>query len=65
MHDGRFATLKTVVEFYNEMPPETGPGDRELFLVPLNLSAQQVDDIVNFLHTLTESPTSNANKLRP
>lgn len=61
MHDGRFATLKSVVEFYNEMPPQIGPGDRELFLVPLNLSPQGVDDIVNFLHTLSESTRLDSN----
>ena len=31
MHDGRFATLREVIGFYNEMPPQIGPGDRELF----------------------------------
>lgn len=53
MHDGRFGTLREVVQFYNEMPPEIGPGDRELFLVPLGLNEQDIDDLVRFLESLT------------
>ena len=54
MHDGRFATLHAVVEFYNEMPPEVAVGDREFFLVPLGLAESEIDDLVAFLHTLTD-----------
>ena len=57
MHDGRFATLHDVVTFYNDMPPAPDLADREFFLVPLGLDDQGIDDIVAFLHSLTDSPT--------
>ena len=53
MHDGRFATLREVVQFYNDMPAQVGPGDRELFLIPLGLDEQAIDDLVSFLESLT------------
>lgn len=49
MHDGRFATLDAVLEFYNQ--PKTGAlGETELD--PLNLSEQDQADIKAFLATL-------------
>ena len=49
MHDGRFATLDEVLEFYNQ--PKTGAlGETELD--PLNLSKQDQADIKAFLATL-------------
>lgn len=49
MHDGRFATLDEVLEFYNQ--PKTGAlGETELD--PLNLSEQDQADIKAFLATL-------------
>ena len=56
MHDGRFATLRDVVEHYN-----TG-GHLSATLDPLmkfpneglGLSEQDIDDLVNFLETLTD-----------
>ncbi|MEO7676601.1 MAG: cytochrome c peroxidase [Verrucomicrobiota bacterium] len=59
MHDGRFATLEEVVDFYNAgvvnnpnlSPPLRGPGGQPL---RLNLSATQKAALVAFLKTLTD-----------
>ncbi len=52
MHDGRIATLREVVEFYNrggDGHPQSDP-----LIKPLGLSEQDIDDIVNFLKALTD-----------
>lgn len=52
MHDGSLETLRDVVEFYNRggIPnPNLAPGIR-----PLLLSDQEINDIVNFLGSLTD-----------
>jgi cytochrome c peroxidase len=56
MHDGRFSTLEEVVQFYS-----SGVQDGQ-FLDPrlkdpvqLNLTQEQIDDIVAFLNTLTDN----------
>ena len=59
MHDGRFATLEEVVEFYNAgvvnhpnlSPPLRGPGGLPL---RLNLTVTQKAALVAFLRTLTD-----------
>ena len=59
MHDGRFATLEEVVEFYNSgvvnhtnlSPPLRGPGGQPR---RLNLTAAQKAALVAFLKTLTD-----------
>ncbi|SEB36902.1 cytochrome c peroxidase [Tenacibaculum sp. MAR_2009_124] len=59
MHDGRFATLKEVVEFYNSgiqkhtnlRPPLLGSDDNP---IRLNLNQAQKDALVAFLETLTD-----------
>lgn len=59
MHDGRFATLEEVVEFYNSgvvdnpnlSPPLRGPGGG---VRRLNLTPQQKAALVAFLKTLTD-----------
>ena len=53
MHDGSIATLRGVVEFYNELPGKPLIGHRELTLVPLHLSGGESDDLVAFLGSLT------------
>jgi cytochrome c peroxidase len=54
MHDGSEATLKDVVEFYNR------GGDvaenRSAFITPLNLSEQEVLELVEFLKALDGEP---------
>jgi cytochrome c peroxidase len=51
MHDGSLATLRDVIEFYNE-------GGRpnlnlDAAIVPLSLTDEEIDDLVAFLHALT------------
>lgn len=65
MHDGSHRTLREVVEFYNTtIPPfedqEQGPNPFQSGGIrPLDLSEEQIDDLVAFLETLT-SPEFNA-----
>jgi cytochrome c peroxidase len=53
MHDGRFATLREVVEFYSLLPGRVEVGHREDFMVPLLLDAQEIDALVAFLESLS------------
>lgn len=56
MHDGAFSTLREVVQFYNQ-----GGVPNELLsplIGPLNLSEQEIDQMVAFMHTLTGSNIS-------
>ena len=53
MHDGSISTLKGVVEFYNK-----GGIKNEVLsplIFPLNLSEKEVNQVVEFLKTLTGS----------
>ncbi len=49
MHDGRFETLKEIVQFYND-PPDPNITPHEL--PPLNLTNTEVDHLVEFLKIL-------------
>jgi len=55
MHDGRFATLREVIEFYDHgivaHPNLTAP----LTATPMNLTQDQKDSLEAFLNTLTDS----------
>jgi cytochrome c peroxidase len=55
MHDGRFATLREVIEFYDHgivaHPNLTAP----LTATPMNLTKDQKDSLEAFLNTLTDS----------
>ena len=51
MHDGRFATLRDVVEFYNQGGIKNP--HRDPLVLVLNLSEQEKSDIVEFLSTLS------------
>jgi cytochrome c peroxidase len=56
MHNGMFKTLEEVVEFYND-PEKIIPGSLNrdpLLSEPLNLTAQEQADIVEFLKSLTD-----------
>jgi len=60
MHDGRFTTLRQVVEFYDhgvQNSPELDPRLRKDQALPrqLNLSVHQMDALVAFLDALTDS----------
>ncbi|MEO5915055.1 MAG: cytochrome c peroxidase [Luteolibacter sp.] len=79
MHDGRFATLEQVVEFYNSgvvahpnlsVPlragPPPGPGQPPPPAVPLrlNLTAGQKAALVDFLKTLTDTAVTTDPKFQ-
>ena len=49
MHDGRFATLREVLEFYSEPPPTT-VGEREI--EAKNFTDQEIEDLLAFFETL-------------
>ena len=57
MHDGRFSTLDEVLQFYNngvEQSSTLAPQLQGAAQNGLGLSAQDRQDIVNFLNTLTD-----------
>ena len=65
MHNGVYATLEEVMDFYNrgggagigiEEPYQTLPPD------PLNLNEQEVQDVIAFLHALTDASFIQADK---
>ncbi len=65
MHDGRFGTLREVVHFYSELGETPLAGHREDVLIPLDLSPQDIDDLVAFLESLTDEQTVDARYLVP
>jgi cytochrome c peroxidase len=61
MHDGSLATLTDVVEFYRSGGVGAGyAGVRDPRIVPLDLSDDDVRDLVAFLETLTGTPVDPA-----
>lgn len=50
MHDGRFATLGQVVDFYDQGGIKNPHQDQ--LIIPLNLTDQEKHDLVEFLHSL-------------
>lgn len=62
MHDGRFADLSAVLAHYNAAPPAF-PGHSDL--LPLDLSAEQMEALEAFLHTLDGPLTAPAELLEP
>ncbi len=56
MHDGRFATLAAVIDFYSELDQVPALGHREESLVKLHFSAEEKKDILAFLASLTGKP---------
>ncbi len=59
MHDGRFATLREVLDYYSELPGRPAYGHREETLVPLRFTEKEKDDLVAFLRSLTGAPTES------
>ena len=55
MHDGRFQTLEEVIEFYNESPNHSNAANVDANIRPLGLTDSEKEDLVNFLHTLTDT----------
>jgi len=57
MHEGQFATLQEVLHYYSTLDEALPPDhDQEQILFPLNLSEEDVADLVEFLKTLTGRP---------
>jgi cytochrome c peroxidase len=57
MHDGRFKTLEEVVSFYSngvKNHPNLHPAMRHNGSIHLNLTNDQKNDLIAFLHTLTD-----------
>lgn len=63
MHNGMFASLEEVIEFYsNPYDFVTTPINMDTLMVePLNLTAQQKKDLVNFLNSLTDKEIPHMN----
>lgn len=62
MHDGRFTTLREVVEFYNSEVQDNPALDESLRNpVQLDLTSQQIDQLVAFLNTLTDNTFLTSN----
>jgi cytochrome c peroxidase len=56
MHDGRFSTLKQVIEFYSSQVQDNPSLDESLRNpLQLNFTPQQIDQLVAFLNTLTDN----------
>ncbi|MFK7810533.1 MAG: cytochrome-c peroxidase [Saprospiraceae bacterium] len=57
MHDGRFQTLEEVVEFYSDPYKFVrGPVNMDpLVVAPFHFTEQEKKDLVNFLHSLTDT----------
>ncbi len=60
MHDGRFATLRDVINFYNDANGVPARGHHEEVVVPLNLSDEQKSDLEAFLRSLDGQPLADA-----
>lgn len=58
MHDGRFATLREVLEFYRDLPGMPPVGHREETLLPADFTDQEMDDLEAFLRSLTGTPVA-------
>jgi cytochrome c peroxidase len=58
MHDGRFATIEEVLDFYNEGIHFADNLDENL-MPPMGLTEQMKQDLIAFLHTLTDTAFVN------
>ncbi len=58
MHNGQIGTLREVVRYYSEINPDRLHADGEQLLKPLKLSAQEVDDLIVFVESLTDFRTN-------
>ncbi len=55
MHDGSLASLRDVVTHYSDIDEERLHLDGEKLLKKLNLTSTEIDDLVVFLQSLTET----------
>ncbi len=60
MHDGRFATLREVIEFYRDLPGLPPVGHREETLLPVDFTDEEMDNLEAFLRSLTGTPVDEA-----
>ena len=60
LHDGSLATLRDVVLFYSNLDEERLHADGAKILRPLSLSPGEVEDLVVFLESLSDSPRDAA-----
>ena len=58
MHNGSFADLEAVLEFYSELPNKPLAGHRELTLEPLHLTPEETSALVAFLTALSPDSAS-------
>ena len=66
MHDGRLETLEDVIDFYNEGVHYADNLDENLVIQPLGLTPEMKQDLLAFLHTLTDTTyLSNPDYLNP
>jgi cytochrome c peroxidase len=66
MHTGHLATLQEVVELYNDGGAESGfAGAKDALIQPLNLTPQEIQDLVAFLESLTGEPVPEALRRDP
>jgi len=56
MHDGRFASLEEVLQFYAELPGQPPVGHREETLVRQDFTPQEIADLAAFLRSLSSEP---------
>ncbi|MEO8755964.1 MAG: cytochrome-c peroxidase, partial [Casimicrobiaceae bacterium] len=60
MHNGSLATLRDVVRHYSNLDEDRLHADGERILKPLGLPKYDVDDLVAFLESLSESAVATA-----
>ena len=58
MHNGHFGTLREVVGYYSNINVDRLHADGEQILKPLKLSAQETDDLIVFVESLTDFRTN-------
>jgi cytochrome c peroxidase len=57
MHDGRFATLRQAIDHYNS--GSKGHPNQDPLMRPLGLSEEDIQDLIGFLESLTDSAFVN------
>jgi cytochrome c peroxidase len=67
MHDGAFATLRDVIDFYNRGGGTAGlfAGDKDVRMAPLLLSEREIDQLIAFLETLTGEQVASELTINP
>ena len=58
MHNGQIGTLREVVRYYSDLNVERLHADGERLLKPLKLTAQETDDLIVFVESLTDFRTN-------